>query len=75
MTNPETIGERENLQHLKQSSFREPNFVLLLDQVNLTKDFNGTLGNLGGYGESLEEGGLLWTKPSVLRRNKYINGC
>lgn len=75
MTDLEPIGEREHLQHLQESSFGKSNLLVLLDQVDFTKYLNSTLGDLGGNGESLKEGCLLWTQTSVLRRDKHIYGC
>jgi hypothetical protein len=38
------------------------------------QDFNGSLGNLGGDGEGLEEGGLLGSEAGVLAGQDHVKG-
>ncbi len=46
--------------------------VSRFDQLNVAQDFNGSSGDLGGDSQSLEEEGLLWTKPGVLNRDGHL---
>lgn len=41
---------------------------------SIYQDFNGSSGDLGGDTQSLKEGGLLRTQPSVLSRHSHITG-
>jgi hypothetical protein len=41
--------------------------------VDVREDLNGTTGNLGGDGQSLEERGLLWTHGGDSGWNPHIN--
>merc|ERR1712013_929722 len=64
--------ERFDVQHLKQCSLRSTNFLINFDQVDIAQNFNGSLCDLGGDGESLEERCLLRTLSSVTSGYKHI---
>ena len=51
-----------------------PHLVPGLDEGHVGDDLNGSLGDLGGDAEGLEEGGLLGSHTSVLGGHRHIQG-
>ena len=50
-----TVCEGRNLQHVKKGGLGGSDLVFLLDDVHILDDLNGTLGNLGWDGQSLQK--------------------
>lgn len=69
--------------HLRNTD--NPSFVKIIPMLlhvsvdRLSKfthqNFNGSLGNLSWYSQSLEERGFLWSQTSVTFGHKHINRC
>merc|ERR1719211_998707 len=70
----QTVAEGADLEHVEKSRLGHSNLIAGLDEVDIIDDLNGSLCNLGGDGERLEEGGLLWTHASVLGGDSYVQG-
>merc|ERR1719209_1646224 len=68
----QTVAEGADLQHVEESRLGHSDLVAGLDEVDIIDDLDGSLGNLGGDGERLEEGGILWTHASVLCGDSYV---
>merc|ERR1719166_765143 len=70
----ETIAEGGNLEHVQEGSLGHTHPVTSCDQGHIRDDLNGTLGNLGGDAQGLEEGGLLGTHAGVLGGHHHVQG-
>ena len=69
LVDDQTVREGRNVQHVQQGCLGGADLVTGLQDGHIVDDFNCTLGNLGGYGQSLEERGLFGTQTSVLSGN------
>lgn len=69
-----TVGERRDVQHVKQSSFGRSDSSTGLDDLNIVDDFDGTSSNLGGDTKSLEERGLSWLHTGVTTWDVDVGG-
>lgn len=69
-----TVGERRDVQHVKQGGLGSTDLVTGLDDLDIVDNFNGTSGNLGWDTESLEERGLSRFHTGVTGRNVDIDG-
>ncbi len=65
----QTVAEGRNVQHVEEGGLAHADAVTGRDQGHVLNDFNGTLGNLGGDVEGLEERGLLGSQSGVLGGN------
>lgn len=74
LDNGQTVGEGRDVQHVQESSLGSSDTDILLDQMDIVDDLNGTTGNLGGDTQSLEEGGLTGLHTGVTGRDVHING-
>lgn len=74
LDNGQTVGEGRDVQHVQESSLGSSDTEVLLDQMDIVDDLNGTTGNLGGDTQSLEERGLAGLHTGVTGRDEHING-
>merc|ERR1719251_305405 len=70
----QTVAEREDLQETEEGGLGGADLVTSGDDGHIVDDLNGTLGNLGGDLQSLEEAGLLGTHAGVLGGDGDIHG-
>merc|ERR1719322_483490 len=70
----EPVGERGDVEHVEERGLRHADLVALLDQVDVLDDLDGSLLDLGGDVEGLEEGGLLRAEAGVLGRDDDVEG-
>merc|ERR1719180_166012 len=69
----QTVAEGADLEHVQEGGLGHADPVAGPDDVDVLDDLNGTLGNLGWDGQSLEEAGLLRTHTSVLGGNHDVD--
>ena len=69
-----TVGERRDVQQVKEGSLGGTDLVASLNELEVGDNLNGTTGNLGGDTESLEEGGLTGFHTSVTTGDPDIIG-
>ena len=69
-----TVGERRDVQHVKQGSLRRANTGTRSDDLDIGHDFNGTTSDLGQDTEGLEEGRLAGLHASVAGGDSDILG-
>ena len=62
----QTVRKWRDFKHVQEGRLGLADLVTRFEQVNGTDDFNGTTGNLGLDGQSLEETGLLGSHTGVL---------
>jgi len=70
----QSVSEGVNVEHTEERGLGSSHLLVLLDDVNFVENFNRSSGNLRGDLQSLEEGGLLWTKAGVHGRNEDVDG-
>ena len=74
VANDEAVGERGDVQHVEQRGLGHADLVSLLDEVDIVDDLDGSLLDLGGDVERLEERGLLGAEPGVLGGHDDVQG-
>lgn len=69
-----TVGEGRDVEHVEQGSLGGTDLGAGLNELEISGDFNGTTGNLGGDTESLEERGLSGLHSGVSSRDPDVGG-
>jgi hypothetical protein len=72
LTDAHTIGERRDVEHVKQGSLGGSDLATSLNELQIGRDFNGTTSNLGWDTESLEERGLSGFHTSITSGDEDI---
>lgn len=74
LSNTHTVGEGRDVQHVEQGGLGGTDLGAGLDELEISGDFNGTTGDLGGNTESLEERGLSGLHTSVTSGDEDVGG-
>ncbi|KAI6766398.1 hypothetical protein HG531_011620 [Fusarium graminearum] len=67
-----TVGEGRDVEHVEEGGLGGTDLGAGLNELEISGDFNGTTGNLGGDTESLEERGLSGLHSGVSSRNPDV---
>ena len=68
-----TEMERLQVQHLHEGSLGGTDLLTILDDTNVRDNFNGSLDDLGGNAEGLEEGSLVRVHTSATGRDENVS--
>jgi hypothetical protein len=74
LRNAHSVGERRDVEHVQESGLGGTDLGAGLNELEISGDFNGTTGNLGGDTEGLEERGLSGLHTGVSGRDVDIGG-
>merc|ERR1719373_211065 len=70
----QTVAEGGDLEHVEEGGLGHAHLVAGRNQGHILNDLNGTLGNLGGDLQRLEERGLLGAHAGILGGHHHVEG-